>query len=315
MAHDRARCEFDARRIFVRLVGYHDDPAHSLGGKLTGQHRHGQTAVDRLPAGHSHGVVEQQFVGDVDVGGDGRAYRQHTRMGVSAVPEIREYMLRLRERRLTDPGRPLSTHLGKSRSRPIHKLREIMAAYARERAAALRNFGGGIMRAARAEIGRTAERHDIAAQLLFLRLEKGEPFGNPRRRVKAGNALRDDAGDLSRCQLAVRRQYPVAVFVELADDARPDVFTPIVELLLELILDDGAFFLDDEDFLEPLGKLTDALAFQRPGHRNLVQAEADLRRMRVVNPEIVERLAHIKVGFAGSDDTEARPGTVDDNSV
>src|SRR5258706_6966054 len=118
-------------------------------------------------------------------------------MGVSAVPEIGEYMLRLRERRLTDPGRPFTAHLGESRSRPIHELREIMTAYARQRAAALRNLGGCIVWAARAEIGRTAERHDIAAQLPFPCLEKGEPFGNPRRSVKAGDALGYHPGDLS----------------------------------------------------------------------------------------------------------------------
>src|SRR5205085_9520863 len=188
-------------------------------------------------------------------------------------------------------------------------------AYARQRAAALRGFGRGIMRAARAEIGRTAEPHDIAAKLAFLGFEKSEPFGNPRRGVKAGNALGYHPGDLSRGQLAVRGQYPVAVFVELADDARANVFTPIVELLLELILDNGAFFLDDEDFLETLGKMPDALAFERPGHRNLVQAETDLRGMRIVNPEVIERLADVKVGFPGSDDPETRPGTVDDDAV
>src|SRR5689334_4472404 len=102
------------------------------------------------------------------------------------------------------------------------------------------------MRTSRAEIGSTTERHDVAAQLPFLRLEKGEPFGNPRRSVKARDPLGYDPGDLRRCQLAIRRQYPVAVFVELTDDARADVLTPIVELLLELVLDDGAFFLDDE---------------------------------------------------------------------
>src|SRR5438067_13728019 len=106
-------------------------------------------------------------------------------MGVSAVPEIREHMLRFREWRLADPRRAFPAHLGKSRSRSIHELREVMAADARQRAAALRNFGGSVVRAARAEIGGTAERHDIAAQLLFLRFEKGEPFGNPRRSVKA----------------------------------------------------------------------------------------------------------------------------------
>src|SRR5690348_11079404 len=119
-------------------------------------------------------------------------------MGVSAVPEIGEYMLRLRERRLTDPGCPFSAHLRESRSRPIHKLGEVMAADARQRATALRNLGGGVVRAPRAEIRGAAERHHVAAELPLLRLEKSEPFGNPRRGVKAGNALGYHARDLSR---------------------------------------------------------------------------------------------------------------------
>ena len=133
--------------------------------------------------------------------------------------------------------------------------------------------------------------------------------------MKAGDALRDDPRDLRRRQLADRRQDPVAVFVELADDPRAHILAPIVELLLELVLDDRAFFLDDQDFFEPLGEMADALAFERPRHRDLVEAKADLGGMRVVDPEIVERLAHVEIGFAGRDDAEARARTVDDDAV
>ena len=197
----------------------------------------------------------------------------------------------------------------------VHELRQVMAADAGERAAALRHLGRGVVRAAGAKIGRAGERHDIAAELALLGLEKGEALGDPRRGVEARDALRDDARDLRRRQLAVRRQDPVAVLVEFADDARAHVLAPIVELLLELVLDDRALFLDDEDLFEPLGKMADALALERPGHRHLVEAQADLGGMRIVDPEIVERLAHVEIGFAGRDDAEARPRAVDDDPV
>src|SRR5207237_6153996 len=103
--------------------------------------------------------------------------------------------------------------------------------------------------------------------------------------------------------------------IELADDPRADVFTPIIELLLKLVLDYGAFLLDDEDFFETLGKTPDALAFQRPGHRNFVKPKADFGGMRIVNAEIVERLTHVQVGFPSRDDTEPRPRAVDDDAV
>src|SRR5207247_8654244 len=99
-----------------------------------------------------------------------------------------------------------------------------MAADAGERVAALRNLGGRIVWAARAEIGCAAERHDTAAELTLLRLKKGKALGDPRRCMKASNAFCDDARDLGRRQLAIGWQYPVAVLVEFADDPRPDVF-------------------------------------------------------------------------------------------
>src|SRR5437868_13347779 len=105
------------------------------------------------------------------------------------------------------------------------------------------------MRASRAEIGRTAERYDIIAKLPFLRLEKGEPFGNARRGMKAGDALGYDSGDLGWCELAVRRQYPVAVLVALAGEGWADVLTPMVELVHELILDDSLILLYDVSYV------------------------------------------------------------------
>ena len=48
---------------------------------------------------------------------------------------------------------------------------------------------------------------------------------------------------------------------------------------------------------------------------DLVEADADLGGMRLVDAEIVERLAHVEIGFAGGDDAEARLRAVDDDAV
>ena len=315
MAHRGPWREIDAGRIFVGLVGDHDDRANPFGGELAGQHRHGQAAVDRLTSGHCYGIVEKQLVSDVDLGRDRRPDRQHPRMGVGPVPEIGKDVLGFRERCLADPWGAFTTHLGEGRGGSIHELGEVVATYPGHRAAALGDLSGGIVWAARAEIGRAAERYDIAAELAFLCLQKGEAFGDPRRGMKAGDALRNDPCDLGRGQLTIRRQYPVAVLVELADDTRANVLPPIVELFFKLVLDDGAFFFDYQDFFEPLGEVPDALAFERPGHRDFIKTKADFGGVRIVDPQIVECLPHIQIGFSGGDYSEPRPRAVDDNPV
>ena len=198
VAHAHAAREIGARRVFVGLVGDDDDGTDPFGSELAGQYRHGQPAIDRLAAGHRHGVVEQQLVGDVDFGGDRGADRQHARMGVGAVAEIGEDVRGFGERRLADPRHPLAAHLGEGRGRAVHELRQVVAADAGERPAALGHFRGRIVRAARAKIRGAGKRHDIAAELALLGLEKGEPLGDARRGVEARDALGDHAGDLGR---------------------------------------------------------------------------------------------------------------------
>jgi hypothetical protein len=111
------------------------------------------------------------------------------------------------------------------------------------------------------------------------------------------------------------RQLPLARLVVLAGDARAHVLAPVVELLLELVLDDLALLLDDQDLLQPLGEVPHALGVQRPGHADLVDAQPDLRGERRVDAERVERLAHVEVGLAGGDDAEPRPGAVHHHPV
>ena len=149
-----------------------------------------------------------------------------------------------------------------------------------------------------------------------------ELFDGARMQIEAANPLRDHARDHRRRELGQRGQQPVAVrahpfalFVELADHARAHVVAPVVELLLQLVLDDLPLFLDDEDLLEPFGELPHALGLERPRHRDLVDAQADLGGVGFGDAEIVQRLPHVEIALAAGDDAEPRLRRIDDDPV
>jgi hypothetical protein len=97
-----------------------------------------------------------------------------------------------------------------------------------------------------------------------------------RRHAELVEPLRDGSRHHRRRMLVVRRQKPragrlaaaaapLAAVVELADyPRRAHPFLPVVELFLDLVLDDLAFFLDDEDLLQALGEAARALRLERP---------------------------------------------------
>ena len=85
MPHRHARGEVNAWRVFIGLVGYDDDTLNAFGSELARQDGYGQPAIYRLTTRHRHGVVEQQLVGNIDLGRHSGADRQNPRMGVSAV--------------------------------------------------------------------------------------------------------------------------------------------------------------------------------------------------------------------------------------
>ena len=55
-----------------------------------------------------------------------------------------------------------------------------------------------------------------------------------------------------------------------------------------------------------LGEAPRAFRLERPGHADLVEADAERPAALLVDAEIVERLAHVEIGLAGGDDAEAR---------
>ena len=197
-----------------------------------------------------------------------------------------------------------------------------MTADAGEREAAVRHLRRAVVRTAGAVPRGSRRRRDGLLEHGFLRFEEGESRTHAVAVVEAREPAGDHARDLRDREIALRGQQPVAArcgplaaFVELADDARAGVLAPVVELFLQLVLDHLALLLDDEDFLEPARELADAVGFERPGHRDLEHADADLGGRRFVDAEFLERFQHVHVRLARRDDAEPRVRRIDRRAV
>ena len=59
-------------RVLVGLVGDHGDTADTLAIELMADLGHRQDPIHRLASGHGHGIVIEDLIGDIDLGGDGR---------------------------------------------------------------------------------------------------------------------------------------------------------------------------------------------------------------------------------------------------
>ncbi|MFZ9634548.1 MAG: hypothetical protein ACO3EK_11990, partial [Alphaproteobacteria bacterium] len=90
--------------------------------------------------------------------------------------------------------------------------------------------------------------------------------------AEAREACGERDGHLRGRQLVRGAEQLAALLVELAEDARAQVGGPVEEMVLELVLDDRAFLLDDQHLLEPGGELARALRLERPGQGDAVEA-------------------------------------------
>jgi len=80
-------------------------------------------------------------------------------------------------------------------------------------------------------------------------------------------------------------------------------------MLLDLVFDDLALFLDHQDLVQALGEFADALGLQRPGHAYLQQPQSHGAGGRLVDAHHGQGLAHVQVALAGGHD--AQPGARD----
>src|SRR5215471_7852577 len=295
---------FGGGRIFVRLVGDDDDALGALRGNLTGDLRHVEATVVLLAARHRHRVIEQDLVRDVDARCDRAADRHVARVVVGAVADVLKHVRPGRERRLADPVRALSAHLGEAEGRAVHPLDHVVTADARIGAASFRHLGGRIVRTAGAEIGdahgdvlglaqdalRLLEPRDPAAEVLVARIFQ--------------QALAEADRDVVGVERTLDREQPVAGFVLLADADR--LVDGAVQLLAHLHLDQRSLLLDHDDELQAAGEFLQLLLANRPRTRDLVDAQAEIVAADLVEAELVERLAHVEIGLADRDDADPR---------
>ena len=265
-------------------------------------------AVDMLAAGHRGRVVVEDLVGDIGLGGDRLADRKTAGVEIGAVAEVGEDVLFVGERRDAHPRHALPAHMGEGFGVAVHPQRHEVAADAGEGAAALRHLGRGVVRTARAEIRRAGDRRHrlhlgglAAVEPVGFRAQHRGDFGievQPQQPLGQRTRQRGDA------QFLGEGQEALVVLVHLADDARADVVAPVEQFLLDLILDDLAAFLDDEDLLEPDREFAHAFRLQRPGHADLVKPQADLGGDFGRDAEFAQRLPDVLVALARGHDAE-----------
>ena len=118
-----------------------------------------------------------------------------------------------------------------------------------------------------------------------------------------------------RRELALARQQRRAALVALADDGGTLRRIHIVENAQQLVFDEAALLLDHQHVLQAFGEAPRAALFQRPGQRDLVDAQAHLPRLGVADAEIGQRLAQIEIGLAGGDDAEPRRLAVEHDAI
>ncbi len=180
-----------------------------------------------------------------------------------------------------------------------------MAADARVSAHPFRHFGRGIVRAARAEIGRAHRGVFQAREPALQAFEIGDARLKLRARIEFEQAPADGDGDGIDVERAGDGKERAALFVLFADADR--LMRAAVKLVAQLVLDQRTLFLDDHDLVETLREFAQSLRLQRPGAGDLVDAQAQRVGAQLVDAKLVERLAHIEIGFAGGDDAEPRP--------
>ena len=161
-----------------------------------------------------------------------------------------------------------------------------------------------------------------ATACIWRRLAAVEPvgLGAQHRRdfgieVEPQQPLGQRTGERGDAEFLGEGQEALVVLVHLADDARADVVAPVEQLLLDLVLDDLAALLDDEDLFQPDREFAHALRLQRPGHADLVEPQADLGGDFRRHAEFAQRLPDVFVALAGGHDAEARVRRIHGDAV
>ena len=289
---------------FLRHIRDQRDALHPLGPHGLRDAVHRDRAIHRLPAGHRHRIVEQDFVCDVGLGRDGLPDRQRAGMIIRAVPQILEHVAMAGVARGGRPVHALAAHLDHPRGGAIHPIGHEVTANPRQRLGALRHAGGAVMRAAGTEIRRTIARGhgDQLHRCAQNRLRTGFEIEF---RKHTGEASGDDRHQQARREFAGPRHQIGPGLIRLARHVARLGTGDVVEMLLQLALDQRALLLDDEDFLLAANEAQRIACGERPDEANLVDIDAEPATFRLIQPEQPQRLHGVQMCLAGGDEAES----------
>ena len=285
-----------ARREFgggeqLRLVRNDRDTLDAFGVYRVRDALHRQRTIERLATGHRNGIVEEDLVGNVRARRNRLANGERSRMIERAVAQILEDMLVTVEQRPRNPVDAFAAHLDQAVRFAAHPAGHEMAADSGQRLRALGYLRRRIVRAARTEIGDTLCAADLDRMRAALQL-----LGASAESVTAEHTVEatpDDRHEVHRCQFADPGYEAFAVLVLLADHAVGLAARVVVEVLLELALDDPAFFLDDQHLDFFLHEVERTLWLEWPDHTDFVDVDAESARFRLLDAEQAKGLHQV----------------------
>ena len=153
------------------------------------------------------------------------------------------------------------------------------------------------MRASRAEIGcpRGHVRHACQHALeLADALDLGVDVLGVTNHLE--HAFADRNGNIVGIERALDREQPLAAFVALAH--HHGLPRGSVKRFTQLAFEQRPLLLDDNDHIQAIDELGHVGQVERPRTGNLVKPDPDLVGPRLVNAQIIERLAHIEIILA-----------------
>ncbi|MNY07134.1 hypothetical protein D3C86_1399220 [compost metagenome] len=187
--------------ILLDIFADHHHTLHAFCNELPADLRHAEAAVHWLAAGHGHGVVVENLVGDLHLGRDGSPNRENAGVEIGSVTEVGEHMLSSGKRCLADPRHAFAPHLTERLGLRVDPGGHVMAADAGQCATALRDFGRGVVRATGTVVGHAF--HQVT-ELVFarqLRIQHRQAHLQRATLMQAQNAFGQRPGDHSRGQV------------------------------------------------------------------------------------------------------------------
>ena len=297
-----------------RPVRHQRDARDPLGPAVVGDARDAHRSVHVLPAGHRHGVVVKDLVGDVRARRDRLPDRHRTRVIPRPVAEILEHVLAAVPALPDRDRHALGAHLREPDVAAAHPARHDVAADAAGRDRSVGDLGRGVVRAARTEERRPRR----ARHLQHRRGRRGQrarPVLKPLVREEPAQPLGQHRYQHQGRDLARPRQQRIARRAMLADHLAGLRAGPVVEIFLELALDDAPLFLDHQHFFLAGDEGQRVAARQRPDHPDLVDVDAQTPAVVVAKAQQPQRLHRVEMRLAGGDDPEARVRQVVDAAV